>query len=107
MFFKHPDFQTFDIHSNQRFPLIFMARLWRAQNSSIYIYSTSCATHFSLVWWAPCGDGGPHVYEKRDVGYLDQLEGLHWADGKTEKHHAAAARAEHIAMGTMKSSSSA
>ena len=30
--------QKLDIHLNQRFPLMFMARLGRAYNSSIYIY---------------------------------------------------------------------
>jgi hypothetical protein len=49
------------------------------------------------------------VDEKRDVGYLDSLAGLHWSDGKTQADHAAHARAEHLAMSrpAMKSSSSA
>merc|ERR1712176_1597596 len=38
------------------------------------------------------------INEKRDVGYLDSLAGLHWADGITQNDHAAHARAEHLAM---------
>lgn len=49
------------------------------------------------------------IDEKRDIGYLDPLAGLHFADGKTPNDHAAAARTEAHAMGqaAMKSSSSA
>jgi hypothetical protein len=48
--------------------------------------------------------------EKRDVGYLDPLKGLNWADGKAPDEHAAYARSQQMAMGAsgaMRSSASA
>ena len=36
--FKTLHFPKLNIHSHQRFPLNFMARLWRAEKSSIYAH---------------------------------------------------------------------